>query len=162
MSEVFLLDPEISASERRPTEVLGSRGEELASTFLVESGYRIVMANFKVPVGRNGRGAQVTGEIDLIALDGETLCFVEVKTRRSEAFTPVITAIDRRKQRQITRTAKVYRRLFGVFEMPYRFDAVTVLMAPGCEPQIELIRGLWSESQFRKRSWNYEAWQDHF
>ncbi|HEY2865787.1 MAG TPA: YraN family protein [Pyrinomonadaceae bacterium] len=162
MSEVFLLEPDAMASKPRATELLGSHGETLAGTFLIENGYRIVMANFKVPVGRNGRGAQVTGEIDIIALDGETLCFIEVKTRRSEAFTPVITAIDRRKQRQITRTAKVYRRIFRVFEMAYRFDAVTILMASGREPKIELIKGFWSESQFRKRTWNLEAWQDHF
>ena len=160
MPEIPVLDPELS--ESRPTEVLGAFGEGLAVRYLQENGYRIVMTNFTVPVGRNARGAQVTGEIDIIALDGETLCFIEVKTRRSEAFTPVLTAIDRRKQRQITRTARVYRRLFNVFEMPYRFDAVTVLVAPDREPEIELIKNLWSESKFRKRSWSYEAWQDQF
>jgi putative endonuclease len=66
----------------------------------------------------------VTGEIDLIALDGETLCFVEVKTRRSAEFTSITANVDLRKQRQITRTAKMYRRVFGVYEMPYRFDVV--------------------------------------
>ena len=161
MSDIFSL---ANKDDRplRPTEVLGAEGEALAAAFLVENGYRSVMANFKVPIGRNGRGAQVTGEIDIIALDGETLCFVEVKTRRSDEFTPVITAIDRRKQRQITRTAIGYRRLFGVFEMPHRFDAVTILMTPDKNPKIDLIKGFWSESQFRKRRWNFEVWQDHF
>src|SRR5438067_13356184 len=95
----------------------GERGEALAAEFLVAKGYRLVAANFKVPVGRNSKDVQVTGEIDVIALDGDTLCFVEVKTRRSEEFTPVITNADLRKQRQITRTAKFYRKILVIRDM---------------------------------------------
>ena len=104
----------------------------------------------------------VTGEIDIIALDGETLCFVEVKTRRSDEFTPIITAVDTRKQRQITRTAKVYRRIFQVREMEYRFDVVTVLMPKHAVPEIELVKAFWNESKFRKKAWNHHAWNDFF
>src|SRR5258708_31564414 len=111
-------------------------------------------------VGRKSKGVQVTGEIDIIALDDETLCFIEVKTRQSDEFTPVITNVDKRKQRQITRTAKVYRRIFGIRDVEYRFDVVTVLMPKHAEPEIELIKGFWSESKFRKRSWNHQTWQD--
>ena len=118
-----------NTSSLRSAELLGQKGEALAAEYLAGCGYRIVLTNFKVPVGRNSQGAQVTGEIDIVALDEKTLCFVEVKTRRSADFTPIITAVDLRKQRQITRTAKIYRRIFGVFEMPYRFDVVTVLIA---------------------------------
>src|SRR5258706_8208938 len=99
----------------------GDHGETLAARFLERKGYRLVVANFKVPVGRNSRGVQVTGEIDLIALDGDTLCFIEVKARHSDDFAPVITAVDRRKQRQIIRTARVYRRIFGGDEIKYRY-----------------------------------------
>lgn len=140
--------------------ILGDRGEILAARFLEQNGYRLVSANFKVPVGRNSKGVQVTGEIDLIALDGETLVFIEVKTRRSEEFTAIITAIDRRKQRQITRTARVYRKIFGIRDMEHRFDAVTVLMPTGERPRIELAKGFWNEGDFRKRSWNDQIWQD--
>ena len=139
---------------------LGEHGEALAAEYLVKNGYRLVIANFKVPVGRNTKGVSVTGEIDLIALDGETLCFVEVKTRRSDEFTPVITAVDTRKQRQITRTAKVYRRIFGVWEMEYRYDVVTVLMPKHAVPEIELTKGFWNESKFRKQTWNNQAWNE--
>ena len=142
--------------------MLGQKGEALAAEYLAKNGYRTVVTNFKVPVGRNSQGAQVTGEIDIVALDEETLCFVEVKTRRSAVFTPIITAVDLRKQRQITRTAKIYRRIFGVFEMPYRFDVVTVLMPENSDAEIELSRGFWDESKFRKRSWHTEMWRDHF
>ena len=141
---------------------LGREGELLAAEFLEQNGYRIVLTNFKVPVGRNTKGVQVTGEIDIVALDGETLCFVEVKTRRSEDFTPAITAVDVRKQRQITRTAKIYRRIFGVYEMPYRFDVVTVVAPLNEPPLITIKKAFWNESKFRKRYWSFEAWQDHF
>jgi len=150
-------------SDRRESLVeFGSRGEALASDFLRSRGYRIVLANFKVPIGRNRQEAQITGEIDIIALDGETLCFIEVKTRRSEDFTPVITAVDLRKQRQITRTAKVYRRIFKVTEMAYRYDVVTVLLEAGREPKVDLIQGFWKDGKFRKRIWYGPAWQDNF
>jgi putative endonuclease len=151
----------LNDSNARETLVeFGSRGEALAADLLRSNGYRIVLANFKVPIGRNRQDAQVTGEIDIIALDGETLCFIEVKTRRSEAFAPVITAVDLRKQRQITRTAKVYRRLFGIAEVPYRYDVVTVLIEADREPRLDLIKGFWNESKFRKRVWHGPAWQD--
>ncbi|MGE3466652.1 MAG: YraN family protein, partial [Pyrinomonadaceae bacterium] len=119
-----------------------------------------VVSNFKVPVGRNRRGAQVTGEIDIVALDGETLCFIEVKTRRSDEFTPVITAVDLRKQRQITRTSRVYRRIFGVMDVEYRFDVVTVLIPKYADPQIDLTKAFWTEAAFRKRSWGYQSWRE--
>lgn len=139
---------------------LGEQGETLAVAFLEREGFRIVLTNFKVPIGRNTKGAAVTGEIDIIALDGEVLCFVEVKTRRSDAFTPVITAVDNRKQRQIIRTAKVYRRLFNIREMNYRYDVVTVLMPENAAPEVELTRGHWSEAKFQKKRWADPAYQE--
>ncbi|MFN0279422.1 MAG: YraN family protein [Pyrinomonadaceae bacterium] len=152
----------ISKTPLKATPSLGEHGEALAADFLIQNGYRLVVANFKAPVGRNSKGVQVTGEIDLVALDGETLCFVEVKTRRSDEFTPIITNVDLRKQRQITRTAKFYRRAFRVWDMKYRFDVVTVLMPNHAEPEIELTKGFWSESKFRKQTWNSQTWQDFF
>lgn len=137
---------------------LGKRGEALAADYLAANGYRIVVTNFKVPVGRNSKGVSVTGEIDIIALDGDTLVFVEVKTRRSDEFTPILTNVNLRKQRQIIRTAKVYRRIFGVREMAFRYDVVTVLMPRYDKTEIELTRGFWTEAKFRKASWNDEIW----
>jgi len=142
------------------TASLGDRGEALAADYLVEQGFRIVVTNFKVPVGRNSKGVSVTGEIDFIAIDGETLVFIEVKTRRSDDFTPVITAVDLKKQRQITRTAKVYRKIFAIRDVEYRFDVVTILMPKNADPTIDHIKGFWTESKFRKRNWNNNAWYD--
>lgn len=133
---------------------LGLKGEKLAADHLASQGYRLVVANFEAPVGRNSRGVQVTGEIDIVALDGDVLCFIEVKTRRSEMFGGPLSAVDLRKQRQITRTARVYRRIFRVFEMDHRFDVVTVLLERDSSPKIELVRGFWTESRFRKQYWN--------
>jgi len=139
---------------------LGEKGEKLAADHLIANGFRIVLTNFKVPVGRNTKGVAVTGEIDIIALDGETICFVEVKTRRSDEFASPDVNVDRRKQRQITRTAKLYRRLFNIWDMPYRYDVVTVVMPLDSEPTITHLKNYWHESQFRKRSWSTEAWQE--
>lgn len=148
----------ITETNIRPRTSLGARGEALAADHLISKGYRIVVTNFKVPVGRNSKGVSVTGEIDIIALDGDTLCFVEVKTRRSDEFTPIITSVNLRKQRQIIRTAKVYRRIFGVRDMAYRYDVVTVLMPKHGDTEIELTRGFWNEVKFRKAYWNDENW----
>ena len=153
-----LSSPDITVSR---TERLGQLGEELARDHLLETGYRIVATNFTLPVGRNTRGVQVTGEIDIIALDGPKLCFIEVKTRRSDEFTPISTAVDLRKQRQITRTARVYRRLFNIIDVPHRYDVITVLMPKHADPVIEHLKAFWTEAAFRKRSWNDNYWYDH-
>lgn len=134
----------------------GDLGEALAAAFLEQNGYRLVMANFTAPIGRNSKGVQVRGEIDLVALDGETLCFVEVKTRSNRNFGGPLTAVDNMKQRQITRTSRIYRRIFGVVDRPHRFDVVTVVTGGNGPPEIELIRGFWDASKFSKRRWHGE------
>ncbi len=153
MEAPFSIIDRAASAGRGDTRGTGSEGEKLAAGLLEKNGYLLVMANFKAPIGRNRNGAQVTGEIDLIALDGETLCFVEVKTRSSRDFGGPLTAVDNQKQRQITRTARVYRRIFGVFDVPHRFDVVTVVLSAKGTPEIELIRGFWTEAKFRKQSW---------
>lgn len=139
------------------TRTLGLLGEQLAAEHLKRSGYRLVMANFKVPIGRNRNEAQITGEIDLIALDKDKLCFVEVKTRSSDEFTGPLSAVDLRKQRQIIRAARVYRRIFGIKDVPFRYDVATIIMSQG-GPVIELVKGFWSEAKFRKRKWQDDTW----
>ena len=137
----------------RTTSETGRRGEQLAAVYLEENGYRLVLSNFKVPIGRNKRGAAVTGEVDIVATDGDVLCFIEVKTKTSDDFAAPLAAVNLRKQRQITRTARVYRRIFGLHDMNYRFDVVSIVLKQKSEPRIELIKGFWAESRFRKRTW---------
>ena len=137
---------------------LGRRGEELAAAYLHQNGYRIVAANFSVPVGRNRVGALVNVEIDLVAYEGETLCFIEVKSRASDWFAPPQANVDRRKQRQIARAARAYRRMFDLVGEPYRYDVVTVVLpAPeerAADWDIQLLRNYWTEDQLRKRMWS--------
>jgi len=142
---------------------LGQQGEAYAAAFLEQLGYRIVAANFTLPVGRNLRGAVVNAEIDLVAYDGPILCFVEVKARSSDWFAPPQVNIDRRKQRQISRAARSYRRMFGLEEATYRFDVVTVVLPAGCSMkgmEIELLRNYFNDQRFRRtrrdRQWFYE------
>lgn len=153
MSDLLSIIPQDGPADIRPTRSLGQKGEALAAAFLEREGFRIVMSNFTAPVGRNSKGVQITGEIDLIALDGDVLCFIEVKSRRSDEFAGPLANVDLRKQRQIARTARVYRQLFGIQEMQYRFDVVTVLLEKGLAPRLELYRGFWNEAKFKKRRW---------
>jgi len=148
------------SGEIAPHLDLGRRGETLAAEYLLARGYKLVASNFKLGVGRNRRGAVVQAEIDLVAYDGPTLCFVEVKTRASDRFAAPEANVDLRKQRQITRAARVYRRLMGVASATHRYDVVSVILPPPCEenvapaPRLALFRGFWTEEKFRKRRWS--------
>ena len=139
---------------------LGKLGEDYATAYLDQLGYRLVAANFTLPVGRNRRGTVVTAEIDLVAYDGDTLCFIEVKTRASDWFAPPEANVDRRKQRQIMRAARGYRRMFDLVDAPYRYDVITVVL-PADEkqpPDVQLLRNYWQEDQLRKRIWSDGYW----
>jgi len=121
---------------------LGKLGEQYAAAYLEQLGYQLVAANFTLPVGRNLRGAVVNAEIDLVAYEHHTLCFIEVKTRASDWFAPPQVNVDRRKQRQLTRAARAYRRLFDLEDSLYRFDVVTVVLSD--PPELELLRHYFS------------------
>lgn len=139
---------------------LGRRGEELAIEHLEQVGYRIVAANFSLPIGRNLRDVIVNAEIDVIAYDGATLCFIEVKTRASDDFAPPQVNVDLRKRRQVARAALGYRRMLGLMNDPYRYDVVTVVVKPeSAEPRIELLKGFWSDAQSKKRKWHEQYWE---
>jgi|SRR5215213_4003738 len=140
------------------TSSLGQLGETYAAAYLEQLGYRLVAANFTLPVGRNLRGAIVNAEIDLVAYDGNTLCFVEVKTRASDWFAPPQVNVDLRKRRQITRAARAYRQMLSIKDEPYRYDVVTVVLAGGATPQIELLRNFWNEESLRKRRWAFDSY----
>lgn len=142
-----------------PNLQLGERGEALALESLERAGYRIVAANFTLPIGRNLRDVIVNAEIDVVAYDGATLCFIEVKTRASDEFAPQ-TNVDLRKRRQIARAARAYRRMFGLSDEPYRYDVVAVVAKPADEsPRIELLKGFWTDQQLRKRYWREPYWE---
>lgn len=142
---------------------LGRRGEALAIAYLEGAGYRIVAANFRLPIGRNTRDAMVKTEIDVVAYDGPTLCFVEVKTRASDEFAAPQANVDRRKRRQIARAARSYRKMLGLTGAPYRYDVVAVVLSSleeqiGAEPRIELLKNFWTDEKLRKRNWQDARW----
>jgi putative endonuclease len=142
---------------------LGRRGESMAVTHLERAGYRIVAANFNLPIGRNRRDVTVSAEIDLVAYDGPTLCFIEVKTRASDELAPPQANVDLRKRRQIARAARGYRRMLGLTGSAYRYDVVTVVW-PGereqirVEQRIQLLKSFWTDEQLRKKSWYDARW----
>ena len=140
---------------------LGQRGETLAIAHLEQAGYRIVAANFSLPIGRNLRGVIVNAEIDVVAYDGPTLCFVEVKTRERDDFAPPQVNVDLRKRRQIARAALAYRRMLGLISAPYRYDVVSVVL-PSIEavsPRTELLKNFWTDETPGHRT-SYQAHWD--
>ncbi len=109
--------------------ILGKDGESLARDYLKSRAYRILETNFRTRFA----------EIDIIALDKETLCFVEVKTRHSlkkglprESVTPA-------KQKKIIQAASFYLKDKKITDTRVRFDVVEVITA-GKSPRITLIR----------------------
>ena len=98
--------------------VIGKRYEDIAAIYLVNQGYEIIERNFRCK----------TGEIDIIAKDGEYIVFVEVKYRRDRMCGAPIEAVDFVKQRKISKVAAYYlmKRDYG-FENPIRFDVVGIL-----------------------------------
>jgi putative endonuclease len=153
---------DLSAGTIAPHFELGRRGEGLAIEHLERAGYRIVAANFSLPIGRNARDALVNAEIDVVAYDGPTLCFIEVKTRASDEFAAPQANVDLRKRRQIARAARGYRRMLGLTGSSYRYDVVTVVLPSGkqksAEPRIELLKSFWTDQKLRKVRWHDARW----
>lgn len=123
---------------------LGRAGEQLAARFLIRRGWRIVAYNVRLPIGRRRSGRRVYGEIDLIAFDGPTLVFVEVKTRTSAAVAAPESAVTSLKRRRLRRAAQRYRRLIGPADAPYRFDVVAILWDAAAAPAVRLLRDFFS------------------
>jgi putative endonuclease len=137
---------------------VGQFGEKLAAEYLAHTGYQLVASNFTTPIGYSLHGRSITGEIDLVAYDKTaqpfTLVFVEVKTRSSKEFAAPQAAVDLRKQRQIIKTARIYRRLLRVTEEPFRYDVVSILLHPKQTAEIELLRDYFSETTFARSHWH--------
>jgi putative endonuclease len=98
---------------------LGRTGERLAATKLEQCGYHIMERNFRCPYG----------EIDLIAEHQQELVFVEVKTRRGDAYGRPEEAVTVRKQRKIVQVALYYLDIHTCSERPWRVDVVAVQMS---------------------------------
>lgn len=96
---------------------LGADYEQQAAEFLQEQGYEILERNFRCR----------SGEIDLIAREGEYLCFIEVKYRAGSTCGSPLDAVGGHKQRQILKVAKYYLMKKGMtMDTPCRFDVVAI------------------------------------
>ena len=148
----------VAAPVIAPHLALGVLGENLAKKHLQKHGYRIVVTNLKMRLGRGITGQPLTGEIDIIAYDKDILCFVEVKTQTSTDIAPPEAKVNRAKQRQIIRTARRYRQMLSLVGEPYRYDVVTVVTADTKRPTLELMKDYFTEDTVRKRAYAWERY----
>lgn len=111
----------------------GERGEELACRELRRRGYAIVARRYRTR----------HGEIDIVAMDGGVLVFVEVKARSGDRFGGPLAAITRAKQRKLTRMALDYLVRSRTAGVPCRFDVVAVALGRS-RPRVEVVTDAFS------------------
>ena len=99
---------------------IGALGERHAARALRAKGFRLLEANYR----------RKQGELDLIARDGDTLVFVEVRTRTSTAHSTPLDSVNAKKQEQVMRIARYYRRDRRLDECYCRYDVVEVIATP--------------------------------
>lgn len=123
---------------RAPRQEEGYAKEQMACAYLRAQGYRIEATNVRFPVG----------ELDIVAWDGGTLCFVEVRSRATDAFGSALESVTEAKRRRLIRAAQWHlKRLRQAPELT-RFDVVAIQGQEGRpEPAIELIRGAFDASR---------------
>ena len=102
-------------------QVRGRHGEKAAEEFLCAQGYTILVRNYRVSFG----------EIDIIAMDRQTLVFVEVRTHSGDIFGDPLESVNLRKQRQIAKAALHYLSRNGSLEREARFDVVGICWEDG-------------------------------
>jgi len=110
---------------------IGSYGENLARKFLEKKGFKLIEKNFKTPRW---------GEIDLVMRDGETLVFVEVKTRSGSAavlYGGPLGSINYHKMKSIQRAAQFFLSSKNLNQEAARLDAVSIIVPDTGEPEIE-------------------------
>ena len=108
---------------------LGNKGEDLAAGFLRDNGYKILCRNYKTKLG----------EIDIVACEKDTICFIEVKARSSDKFGLGSEAVTRLKQRQVARVALSFLKEKSLLDKKARFDVISVDYSLPCAG-IDLIR----------------------
>lgn len=108
----------------------GKGGEDAAVDHLVGLGYRIVERNYRCPLG----------EIDVIARDGESLVFVEVKSRRSGRYGGPRLAVGTKKQQKLSLLAQFYLKQKRLYGCRARFDVVAVTVMSDGENRVEIIK----------------------
>jgi putative endonuclease len=101
---------------RFPKKSLGDRGEDAAARFLKRAGYHILARGLDSPLG----------ELDIVAVDGRTVVFVEVKTRRSDDAGRPEEAVDQFKEQRMTQAALAYLKANRLLDYASRFDVIAI------------------------------------
>jgi len=132
-----------SRSTRDYRRKLGRRGEEIAAAHLAQQGYLILGRNWRCPAG----------ELDIVARDGETLAFVEVRTRRGDRYGSPEESLTPAKQAKLVELAQTYLQELGATDQSWRIDVVAVEMDErGNLKRINLIRNaVWGPSDSEKK-----------
>lgn len=114
-------------------QAIGKQGEDVAVSYLQRNGYKIIERNFQ----------KKHGDIDIVALDGDTLVFIEVKARRSKSYGPAVEAITPWKIRALIQSAHLYKLLHPKLPESLRIDVVAIDYTE-TSPKIELIKNITS------------------
>jgi putative endonuclease len=124
-----------------PKKTLGQQGEAAAARYLRWRGYKIIA---------RGDRLKRLDELDIVAVQGKTIVFVEVKTRTSAEVGHPAEAVDAAKQRRLTKLAVTFLKRHNLLEYPARFDVIAITWpADQRRPKIEHIQnafeaaGLW-------------------
>ncbi len=108
----------------------GKKNESFAAGHLSRLGYEILELNFRTKLG----------EIDIIAKDGDTIVFVEVKSRSSYNYGSPKQAVTAKKQKKISMVALYYLKTANQLNAKARFDVVSIMKKKDDEPEIEIIK----------------------
>jgi len=109
---------------------LGARGENIAAAFLKGQKYAIIERNYRCKAG----------EVDIVAREGKTLVFVEVKTRSNTAFGPPQASVTPFKQRQLSKAALTWLAKKKLHDTSARFDVIAIILREHEVPAIEHIK----------------------
>ena len=125
-------------------KILGQAGEDRCERYLIENGYKILKRNY----------FSRYGEIDIIAQNKYSVAFVEVKTRTDEDIDHILMSITKKKQRNITKTAKIYISENEAEDdvLEYRFDVV-ILTKENDDFHIEHIKNAFRATEIQERIW---------
>ncbi len=126
----------LSQVKRRlvPGALRGRRAEQLACEYLTARGFEICERNVRYPVG----------EIDVVAREGNTQCFIEVRSTASQQWGGPLASITDRKRRRLVAAARWYLHYAPVPVGETRFDVVAIEWREGQSPKVELVRAAFS------------------
>lgn len=116
-----------------PHLTTGRRGERAAFFYLRREGFIVTARGWRSGIAR--------GDLDLVAWEGDTICFIEVKTRTTRAVATAEASVDEHKRRTLRRLARNYLRQLQREDVPARFDILSIYFEEGKSTDFDLFRG---------------------